>query len=576
MFSDMLHIGPRPVAAFRCVITMPLLSTAIGLHHRGASQPIRGAGCCASVARPGVLSRGPSRQVASSSTPARSRSKPSRKPKAHRDAAKTSAVPSESSGSRRLGVGRWKFTVPDALQRALDAWGPSLRQRVALRRQAWFLQHGQGRGVSALVPSPSQLVVGTDCSGAEAPIWSLRAMGISHTHAFSSDTSPAVRKFIAACSPPEGNIFSNMLGRDLGAIPAHSIYVCGFPCKPFSSLRRHSTRLMREPTAKPFFAAVKVIQEHLPIIAVLENVMGIASVMAAVVSHFVNLRWYYVLVVPINSTELGEPIRRPRFYFVLLRRDVAAITDRRDLKDFVEAMLDAARRPCADSIAQRMLPASHSAVQQFCERHRRAKTSLKKSTSGKWHKYNEAFAKAHHVPWSGGVSGTCEIVGLRHPRVQTAWQLLSKAHASRDLVADVSQSVHRATVCCDGTAPTITPNGIVAVKRLSRIMLPAEKLLVHNFPLHKMSVPADMSEKELSSLGGNTMHLAAVGCALLIGIGAIDWTASEAKVGQKPTGAMPSREPAIYIGAAATHDPARKKKKRSRSPCVSMKPKRRK
>ena len=81
--------------------------------------------------------------------------------------------------------------------------------------------------------------VGTDCSGAEAPIWALRAMGIKHVHKFSCDWEKPVRDFIAAVSPPAGPIFQNMLTRKTDDIPDMDLYVCGFPCTPFSSLRRH-------------------------------------------------------------------------------------------------------------------------------------------------------------------------------------------------------------------------------------------------------------------------------------------------------------------------------------------------
>ena len=416
--------------------------------------------------------------------------------------------------------------------------------------------------------------MGTDCSGAEAPIWSLRSMCIPHIHAFSCDVSPAVRKFIAACSPPVGPIFPDMLKRDIPSIPAHSVYVCGFPCKPFSLLRRHSTKLMREPTAKPFFATVKVIREHLPMVAILENVEGIKSVMKYVVNYFVNLLWYYVLVIPINSVELGEPVRRPRVYFVLIRRDVALVRNRADLESFAEAMLAAARAPHADTIAQRMLPTSHPAVRDYCSKlTRRRGVSEREKGRPKWIKHNEDFTAAHGLS-SGSSSGLASgIEGLQLPRLRTAWQLLSNVHTSPNLVADVSQNVHRASVCVDGSAPTITPGGIIAVKKGGRVLVPVEKLLVHNFPLHKMSVPQDTSDKEMESLGGNTMHLAAVGCALLIGMGAINWSASAARVGQKPCGPAPPRESAIYIAGAAAQDPS---KKRRLSIGKSIKAKRRK
>jgi hypothetical protein len=89
---------------------------------------------------------------------------------------------------------------------------------------------------------------------------------------------------------------------------------------------------------------------------------------------------------------------------------------------------------------------------------------------------------------------------------------------------------------------------------MGRIMVPMEKLLAHNFPLHKMRMPRHMKDKEVESLGGNTMHLASVGLALLIGMAGVDWSASAAQVGRKPVGDVPPTEPAMYIGTPGVAD----------------------
>jgi len=465
------------------------------------------------------------------------------------------------------------WDIPHGLRMKLASWGPALLQRVTARFHSWRQQHAKGHGVSAsMFPSRGQLVIGTDCSGAEAPIWSLRSMGIPYTHAFSCDLSPSVRKFIAQCSPLVGPVYDDMLRRDPKSLPPHTVYVCGFPCKPFSLLRRHSTKLMREPQAKPFFATVKVIKEQLPPVAILENVLGMRQVMQHVVSYFVRLRWYHVLVIPIDSAELGEPVRRPRYYFVLVRKDVALMENRGDLENFAKALLVAARTPCKDTVAERMLPASHPVVHDFMAKFRSAAQKHTMSPNpGKprWVEHNTAYSRTHGLRLGSCGVSVSSLVGLRSARTRSAWALLIQKHASSNLVADLSQNVHRAPVCVDGSAPTITPGGIIAVRKLDRIMLPPEKLLVHNFPLHKMPECRQISDTDLESLGGNTMHLASVGVALLIGMAAVNWSAAGAQIGQKPSGTMPSAEAAIYIGSAAPARPVGKR--RIRMPARSMK-----
>ena len=98
------------------------------------------------------------------------------------------------------------------------------------------------------------------------------------------------------------------------------IYICGFPCKPYSSLRRHSTKLLKEASAKPFFAVVRLLRERRPVLAVLENVRGIQAVFKQVFAQLRRIAGYFVFVVPMDSADLGEPVSRPRFYFVLVRQ----------------------------------------------------------------------------------------------------------------------------------------------------------------------------------------------------------------------------------------------------------------
>ena len=361
-----------------------------------------------------------------------------------------------------------------------------------------------------------------------------------------------------------------MLRRDPADLPQHSVYVCGFPCTPFSMLRRHSTKLLREPAAKPFRAAVKTIKTRLPPVAVLENVHGIRRVMSHVVSHFVKLRWYYVFVIAIDSAELGEPVKRPRYYFVLVRRDVAVIKDRQKLAAFAKELLMAASAPCADTISDRMLPPTHPVVRGYlASRVSASRRGASRGGTPKWMTHCASFQRSHGI--SGvdiGTSASSDMRGLTSPRTHAQWNLLAQVHPSPNVVADLSQNVHRAAVKVDGSSPTITPKAIIAVKKAGRIMVPVEKLLAHNFPLHKMPMPTNMSDSEVESLGGNTMHLASVGLALLIGMAGVDWSASAARLGQQPAGDAPPTEPAIYINTSGPRSTGSGSKRRMPLPAA--------
>ena len=84
--------------------------------------------------------------------------------------------------------------IPSALKSHMAQWGPALRKEMALAARVD-------------VPSAS-LRVGTDCSGLEAPIISLRALNIPHQHLFSSEVKEKTRKYIEvnfASASPRGN-----------------------------------------------------------------------------------------------------------------------------------------------------------------------------------------------------------------------------------------------------------------------------------------------------------------------------------------------------------------------------------
>ena len=400
------------------------------------------------------------------------------------------------------------WAVPLAMAAKLDNWGPAFVRvvrecgRVALAK----------RGMLATWPARDQLHVGTDCSGAEAPVWALHAMGITHVHKFSCDIQPAVRQFIQATSPPQGPIYEDMLAREVAEMPAHSIYCCGFPCKAFSLLRRHSTRLLKEASAKPFFAVLKVIRHHMPLIAVLENVRGIKAVFAQVFAHLKKIQGYFIFVLPMDSTDLGEPVSRPRYYFICVRQDVAVSSNLSFLNNLVKNMYSAARSDVFDHVSQKMLPANSPAVQQA--------QGLKRSRS-------VACGRA------GAQASEFGLAPRQQALLQAARRTCQKT-GGKDVIINVSQSEGRATLRFNGISPTLTPGACVVVDRAKRVIVPIEKLMLHGFPIHRMRIPTSTSNTELASLGGNTMHVKCVGLALLMGIVLVNWSHDSARPEVQP------------------------------------------
>ena len=362
--------------------------------------------------------------------------------------------------------------------------------------------------------------IGTDCSGAEAPIWCLRAMGVKFTHVFSCDWSADVRAFISSTNPPAGPIFEDMLKRKMADVPEHDVYVCGFPCTPYSLLRRHKTKLMREPAAKPFWKMLELLRERKPRLAVLENVMGIKSVIARVLKDMKKLGLYSIFVIPIDSKDLGEPVARPRVYFVLVRVDVRVCDDTAKLADLAKRLCLAARTPVTEHVEALMLPDTSLAVRQAS---RTSRPTVQKR-SLKWREKHRKYREQKGL--RGGISsssGGTKMNGLASEREWDTWNITLEEHPGQDVISDVSQTLGRNSTSLTGICPTITPGGVLGVLSRGRRVLGVEKLLLHLFPLHRMKIPSTIKDVTLGKLGGNTMHLKSVALALAIGASMIDW-----------------------------------------------------
>lgn len=434
-----------------------------------------------------------------------------------------------------------------------DAWGPHFCRTLRLAAEVAC----KSRGVRVSWPCTGQLVVGTDCSGAEAPVWALNTLGLPHKHVFSCDVDPHVRAFIKATCPRVGVIFPDMLKRDHTKLPEHTVYICGFPCKSFSSLRQDRSRPLQSPHAKPFFAMLKVLEVKRPKLVVLENVFGIRTVLDAILKCLRRVKGYYVFVLPIDSLALGAPVSRPRMYFVLVRQDAARSKDPEVLCQIARAMHAVASSPLQEHVADLMLPSSSPLVRAFLEARSRqvvvwptqrgrkrngasgatrrlvfhisAHSRFQSDSADRRGRFGVrvlASCVLHKVAASGrhGVQGlpvpsTC----FTSDRQVAVFRRALDTHGARDLVVDVSQSVHRAPSRCDGATPTLTPNAVVVVQRLGRVIMPIEKLLLHDFPIDSMGIPANTKDSVLSRLGGNTMHLKSVSLALLVGIALVEW-----------------------------------------------------
>lgn len=188
---------------------------------------------------------------------------------------------------------------------------------------------------------PQSLRVGTDCSGIEAPIQALIKLKIPFTHVFSSEIDKYCIESIKANYSPE-IIFGDILTRDTDSLPDIDLYVCGFPCQPFSMLG--SRKGIKDNRGTVFESCLQVIKEKEPSYFILENVHGILSIdkgktFKNIISSLESLGLYKIFWKVLNTSDYGIPQNRKRVFIVGTKKDFAwpsPIPLKKPLKSFVD------------------------------------------------------------------------------------------------------------------------------------------------------------------------------------------------------------------------------------------------
>ena len=173
------------------------------------------------------------------------------------------------------------------------------------------------------------LRIGTDCSGIEAPIEALRQMGIPFEHKWACEIDKFARQSITANYSPE-RMYTDITRRKHGLLPDIDLYVCGFPCQPFSSMGK---KLGSEDNrSNVMFQCIKVIRKKQPKVFVLENVKNFKYIEDGepfnyLVKCLKNIKTngktvYNVYTDILNTKHYGIPQNRERIFIVGIRKDV--------------------------------------------------------------------------------------------------------------------------------------------------------------------------------------------------------------------------------------------------------------
>jgi DNA (cytosine-5)-methyltransferase 1 len=194
------------------------------------------------------------------------------------------------------------------------------------------------------------LRIGTDCSGIEAPIQALQQLGIAFEHSFSCDKDKFVLQSIKANYHPN-KIYTDITKRKHALLPDIDIYVCGFPCQPFSLMGdKMGTEDSR---SNIMYQCIKVIKKKLPKVFILENVKNFKFIQKGqpfdyLLSELKKIKTcnkdlaYNIYFDILNTKDYGIPQNRERIFIIGIRKDIQKETystpeklPMRDLDDFI-------------------------------------------------------------------------------------------------------------------------------------------------------------------------------------------------------------------------------------------------
>eukprot|EP00927_Polykrikos_kofoidii_P006898 TRINITY_DN12808_c0_g4_i3.p1 TRINITY_DN12808_c0_g4~~TRINITY_DN12808_c0_g4_i3.p1 ORF type:complete len:951 (+),score=180.48 TRINITY_DN12808_c0_g4_i3:104-2854(+) len=405
----------------------------------------------------------------------------------------------------------------------------------------------------AFCTRPRPLRLGTDCAGAEAPVFALREIVASVKqqldvdlrvdHLFSCDISRSSRTFIQNNTSPwalfpdilhRSRISHCLLTETMRLVPNNlDIYVAGFPCKDFSLLNRNRPCL-DGPNASIFHSVVAHIRSHEPSTFILENVSGIAMRRGTstrpiddVMRTLRSIPNYEVRGWAINTQDFFLPQNRKRVYIVGVNtRKTKLLVPLSKWKDYILALNRDPPLPAHDF----MLDDSEQEVKAETDRLRESKIAeqqrrmatptLAKHSGHKWlHRHRALRAKlgSSSIPSYTSAQGWAIFMSTRNRDllelvIEKLVQKLgpnSPPPEKTDYVGEISRGIDY-TVCIKAVVPCITPSGRLWVFSRFRWLLGVEKMALQGFPADSLDL-TDLSEGDISLLAGNAMSVPVIG-----------------------------------------------------------------
>jgi DNA-cytosine methyltransferase len=216
------------------------------------------------------------------------------------------------------------------------------------------------------------LKVGTDFSGWDTPVMSLRKIGIKFMHVFSSEIVPELRHLIRANSKPL-KVYRSATRTPGMTLPC-DLYVAGPPCQPWSTAGKGEGLSDSRGRGTLLWSTLDYLTMERPKAAVIENVRGLLVKHRDIFDQYLREfsgKGYDVFWSLINTMQHGLPHSRPRVYVVGFRSDLHVKTFKfpEPLRGYINI----------DQILRCAIAGPKSSLTKNAERRvREAKRSLKK------------------------------------------------------------------------------------------------------------------------------------------------------------------------------------------------------
>ena len=174
------------------------------------------------------------------------------------------------------------------------------------------------------------LRIGTDCSGIEAPIEALKQLGIPFEHKWACEKDKYALESIKANYNPI-KIYTDITKRKHALLPDIDMYVCGFPCQPFSLMGKKLGT--QDPRGNIMMHCIDVIKKKQPSVFILENVKNFKFIekgkpfnflideLASIVNEE-DEQLYNIYCDIYNTKDYGIPQNRERIYIIGIKSDI--------------------------------------------------------------------------------------------------------------------------------------------------------------------------------------------------------------------------------------------------------------